>query len=364
MSQVSRARRAGRRFVLVVSGLGLAAGCAITPPDPPPPVDAAPPPPRANRLPGDCGRIVSDPDQAPAVLDQAGPGDKICFTGTRFIDTELTMRASGTSEQSISLVADGTTVRSFEVTADHVTVDGFTISDGAGLDLVGTGLVARNNVVRNAADDGIVCANCRDGLVEANTVWRADGTGIVLDGEQSMLRNNTVLESVMREEGDADGVRFFGTGLRLIGNTIQDIKTTDYVGDRVPHTDCFQTFESEDRPTYDVLIADNVCENVDVQCLIATGKGIRPAVPHGLPTITFENNSCTVYGSQAVLVESYPNVMIRNNRFIGPRYRVVFLSRGSVNCTVVDNTIVGDIPPFWIDEASRPGFHAEGNKHH
>ena len=305
---------------------------------------------------------MSDPDQAVAVLGRAKPGDNVCFTGERLADLTLRMGVSGTADNPISLIADGTVVRSIDVDADHVTVEGFTVSDGDGLNLQGTGLVVRNNVVRNAADDGIDCGDCRDTLIELNTVSRTDGIGIVIEGDHIEVRNNTVSESVMIKEGDADGIRFFGTSLRLTGNTIRDIKTTGYPEEDAPHTDCFQTYNSESRPTYDVLIANNVCENVDVQCLIATGKGIPFAdIPDGSAAITFENNICTVYGSQGVLIEDFPNVVVRNNTFTGPMYRAIFLTRGSVNCTVVGNTVNGGIPVFEIDDDSRPGFRAEGN---
>lgn len=363
-----RARRAHRGlaltvlgFALAVLGLALAAGCGDSPGTPPAPLGPAPTPP-SRSLPGNCGQIVSRPEQASVALGQAKPGDTVCFTGDRLAELTLRMDVPGTADRPISLIADGAVVRSIDVATDHVTVEGFTVADGDGLNLEGTGLVVRDNVVRNAADDGIVCADCRGALVQSNTVWRTDGTGIVMDGDRSIVRNNTVSESVMREEGDADGIRFFGTSLRLTENTIRDIKTTGYPEDQAPHTDCFQTYESDSRPTYDVLISDNVCENVDVHCLIATGKDIRPpGVPNGLAAITFENNICTVYGSQGVLLEDFSNVVVRNNMFTGPQYRAVFLSRGAINCTVVENTVLGDVPAFEIDDESRPGFHAEGN---
>lgn len=361
VSPASRPSRVGRSLALLVLVLMLAAGCGGSPGAPPPPLGPGPAP-RVTGLPADCRQTVSRPDQVAAALGQAKPGDTVCFTGEELAELTLRMNVAGAADTPISLIADGAVVRSIDVLADHVTVEGFTVADGDGLNLEGTGLVVRNNVIRNAADDGIVCADCRDALVESNTVWRTDGTGIVMDGDRSVVRNNTVSESVMREEGDADGIRFFGTSLRLTENTIRDIKTTGYATDEAPHTDCFQTYESDSRPTYDVLIADNVCENVDVHCLIATGKDIRsPGVPDGLTTIIFENNICTVYGSQGVFLEDYPNVVVRNNMFTGPMYRAVFLSRGSVNCVVVGNTVVGEIPAFEIDDESRPGFHAEGN---
>lgn len=273
------------------------------------------------------------------------------------------MTSSGTPGEPITLVSDGVTVRSIDVDADYVTVEGLTFDGGDGLNLKGDGIVARNNVVRNATNDGIACTDCADATLESNTVWRADGTGIVIDGENSMVRGNTVSESVMRQEGDADGIRFFGTGLRIIDNTVKDITTAGYPEHEAPHTDCFQTYDTRDsRPTFDVVIAGNRCENVDVQCLIATSDGTRTTdVPPKVTSILFEGNMCAVNGAQAVLLEYFPDVVVRDNRFAGPQYRGVFLTRGSVNGTVVGNTMDGPIPPFEIDEESSPGFHAEGN---
>lgn len=364
MSSPSRAHTIGRSFALTFLILaGLTVGCTSSPEDPQLPPEGAPPPPRSSGLPSDCTTIVSDPGQAPTAVAAALPGDTVCFTGGRLADVAIEMTASGIPGKPISLVADGTTMRAIGINADHVVVQGFTLSDGDGLSLKGTGLVARDNVVRRAGNDGIVCMECVNATLESNTVWRADGTGIVIDGERSVVRDNTVRESVMRAEGDADGIRFFGTGLRIIGNTIKDIKTTGYPERNAPHTDCFQTYDNRDsRPTYDVVIADNLCENVDVQCLIATSDGSRATVvPPGVTTILFEGNSCMVRGAQAVLLESYPNVVVRDNRFAGPEYRAVFVAKGSVDSTVVGNTVIGDIPLFEIDDESRPGFHAEGN---
>lgn len=80
-----------------------------------------------------------------------------------------------------------------------------------------------------------------------------------------------------------------------------------------------------------------------------------------MPTIIFEGNTCAVNGPQAVLLEYFPNVVVRANTFSGLRYRAILRSRGSVNGTVVGNTVLGEIPAFDIDDQSRPGCHAEGN---
>ncbi|HEU0088367.1 MAG TPA: right-handed parallel beta-helix repeat-containing protein [Pseudonocardiaceae bacterium] len=362
MSAAPRVRRAGS-FALAVLVLGLAAGCGSSPDHSRPAPEGLPPPPRSSGLPDNCSGTVSDPDQVAAAVRGAQPGDTLCFSGAKLADLVIEMTTSGLPGRPISLIGGGTTLRSIGVNADHVVVDGFVLAEGDGLNLKGDDLEARNNVVLDATDDGIVCVECVGGTIESNTVWRADGTGIVIDGERSLVRDNTVRESVMREQRDADGVRFFGTGLRLIGNTIRDIKTTDYPERQAPHTDCFQTYDTRDsRPTYDVVIVDNVCENVDVQCLIATSNETRSTeVPTGVTSILFEHNICSVNGSQGILLESFPNVVVRDNTFSGPRYRAVLLARGSVNGTVVDNTVLGNIPPFEIDDESRPGFHADGN---
>jgi hypothetical protein len=148
----------------------------------------------------------------------------------------------------------------------------------------------------------------------------------------------------------------------LIGNTIKDIKASGY--DRGgPHTDCFQTYNNaSDPPTYDIVIADNNCTNVDIQCLIATAKesGARSS-PQGRTAIVFERNICSVNGSQAVLLENFSRVIVRDNRFSGPGSRAVQLGMGSTDCSVIGNTTTGAMRPFEIDRPSRPGFQAADN---
>ena len=69
----------------------------------------------------------------------------------------------------------------------------------------------------------------------------------------------------------------------------------------------------------DAIIADNVCRNVDHQCLIATAEeaGEQGDIgrSHG---IEFTGNVCEVEGSQAVLVRWFPDVVVQGNSFDGP----------------------------------------------
>ncbi|HKR50756.1 MAG TPA: right-handed parallel beta-helix repeat-containing protein [Pseudonocardiaceae bacterium] len=343
-------------LVLIVSGCSTAQSPGPESPGAPPPTN------QIGSLPANCTDRITEPGQASAALTRAQPGDTVCLSGAGLRDAELEVTASGTPQQPITIVADGAIMRSMNVKADYVVIEGLTLRDGDGLTMAGRGLVARNNVIYNATEDGLACISCLDSILESNTVQRADGTGIYLAGQRITVRNNTVSESVLRSQGDADGVRFFGVGHRLTGNTIKDIKASGY-RDEGPHTDCFQTYNNASNPpTYDIIIADNVCTNVDVQCLIATAKesGAHSG-PAEQTAITFEHNTCSVNGSQAVLLENFPHVIVRGNTFSGPGERAVQLGMGSTDCAVIGNTMTGRMRPFEIDRQSRSGFQESDN---
>ncbi len=349
-------------FATVVGLVLIVSGCTAAQSPGPPPPGAPPPSNQAGPLPAACADRITEPQQAKAAVAQAQPGSIVCLSGDGLTDTELEVTTSGTPQQPITILADGATLRSMNVKGDYVVIQGLTLRDGNGLTMTGRGLIARNNVIYNAAENGLLCFRCVDTLLESNTVQRADGTGIWLSGERITVRNNTVSESVARTQNDADGIRFFGNGHRLIGNTIKDIKASGYQ-DEGPHTDCFQTYDSADTPaTYDVVIANNVCQNVDVQCLIATIDDRRAAIaPAGQTAIIFEGNTCAVNGSQAVLLRNFPQVVVRGNRFSGRADRAVQLTGESTDVSVIDNTMTGRMRPFEIDRQSAPGFQESGN---
>ncbi|MGH3935687.1 MAG: right-handed parallel beta-helix repeat-containing protein [Pseudonocardiaceae bacterium] len=352
-----------RSMFATVVGLALiVSGCTVTQrPDPPPPAGPLPSN-QAGPLPADCADRITEPEQASAALEQVRPGGRVCLSGDDLTDVELEVTSSGTAQQPITIVADGVTARSMDVKADYVVIQGLTLRDGDGLTMAGRGLVARNNVIYNAAEHGLACLGCFDTLIESNIVQRADGTGIYFAGERITVRDNTVSESVLRTQNDADGIRFFGVGHRLIGNTIKDIKASGY-GDEGPHTDCFQTYDTDrDPPVSDVVIADNVCTNVDVQCLIATIDDRRARrAPSEQSAIIFEGNTCAVNGAQAILLRNFPDVVVRGNRFSGPGDRAVQLDGHSTGVAVIDNIMGGRMRPFEIDRQSEPGFQESGN---
>jgi hypothetical protein len=304
-----------------------------------------------------CTRTIHSVADARAALPAAAPGDTLCFFGADLADVDLTMTRSGTTEAPISLVSDGhTIVHQFHILADHVIIQGFTIAGGGELLLAGTGIVAQKNTVRDTQRGGIVCASCIDSALQSNTVTHVATTGIFISGQRITVRENLVSATVPAgggpaNGGDADGMRFFGSGHRILSNVIRDIPA----GAGSTHPDCFQTFDAGHPATFDVEIVGNVCRNVGENCLIATGdENGKSAAPAGSRSITFIGNTCVTNGAQAVSLRHWPDVEVRKNKLFGPHLkRGVVMTRGSTGCTVQDNTTARGVPAVEIDGSSQ-----------
>ncbi|MGH3794609.1 MAG: right-handed parallel beta-helix repeat-containing protein [Pseudonocardiaceae bacterium] len=311
--------------------------------------------------PSGCTHTITQADDVSVVLADANPGETFCLTGGDLAGADVTMMRSGTAGTPVRLVGDGTTVRDIHVAADYVSVEGFVVAGGDGMLLQGVGLTARNNTVRDTQQGGITCASCIDSTIASNTVQHVATVGIWIRGQRITVDSNTVSGTVPRGDGDADGVRFFGNGHRITRNTIRDISAEGYASP--PHPDCFQTYDDNSPPTFDVVISGNTCRNVDAQCLIATGdQGGNSGVPAGMPSITFVGNTCASNGDQAVNLRRWPGVELRQNTISGPNLtRGIMITDGSTGCTVIANTTRDPVPLVEVDDSSRPGFHEEAN---
>lgn len=302
-----------------------------------------------------CSRTIRSVDDARAAITAAAPGETLCFVGADLADVDLTMTRSGTADAPISLVSDGhTTVHQLHILADHVVVQGFTIVGGGELLLEGVGITAQKNTVRDTQRGGIICASCADSTIESNTVTHVAMTGISISGQRVTVRENLVSATVAGADGDADGVRFFGNGHRIVSNMIRDLVASS------AHPDCFQTFDAGHAPTFDVEVVGNACQNVAESCLVATGdeRGNNDA-PAGSRSITFIGNTCVNNGDQAVNLRRWPNVDVRKNWFDGANLkRGILISNGATGCTAKDNTTASDVPAVEVDDSSRPGFNS------
>jgi hypothetical protein len=301
-----------------------------------------------------CTYTIHNVEEARAGITAAAPGDALCFAGVDLRDVDLSMLRSGTAAAPIRLISDGQTIiHQFHILADHVVIQGFTIVGGGELLLSGTGIQAQKNTVRDTSRGGIICVGCIDSVIASNTVIRAATTGISISGQRVTLRQNLISATVPVDDGDADGVRFFGAGHRILSNVIKDIPAR-----RAARPDCFQTFDAGHPATFDVQIVGNVCQNVAENCLISMGdeRGNGDA-PAGSRSITFIGNTCATLGEQGVTLRRWPNADIHKNSFSGPNLkRGILISAGSTGCSVRDNTIRGDVPAAEVDASSRPGF--------
>ncbi len=326
----------------------------------PPPGPNSGPGPDQGRPPA-CTRTVSHADELRPALDAASAGTTLCFTGGELGGTDVNLARSGAANTPITLASDGATVRSIHVTGDHVVVEGFTVTGGDGIVLKGGDLAIRHNTIHDTQQGGITCESCGNSTIESNTVQHVDTVGIRISGERIEVSHNTVSGTVAHDNGDADGIRFFGNGHRITGNTITDISDQGYANP--PHPDCFQTYDDNSPPTFDVLIAGNTCRNVGAQCLIATGdQHANSGAPTGGPSITFVDNTCASNGAQAVNLRRWPNVEIRNNKISGPNViRGIIITDGSTGCVVIGNTTDGGRPTVDIDRSSQQGAQIEHN---
>ncbi len=303
-----------------------------------------------------CTRVIRNVDEARAGITAAAPGDTLCFAGVDLADIDLTMVRSGTADAPVRLISDGqTTVHQLHILADHVVIQGFTIVGGGELLLEGTGIVAQKNMVRDTAHGGIICASCIDSTIEANTVVHAATTGISISGQRITVRENLVSATVPVDDGDADGVRFFGTGHRIVSNMIRDIPAKGSA-----HPDCFQTFDTGRPATFDVEIVGNTCQNVAENCLLATGdESGNGEAPAGTRSTTFIGNTCATAGEQGVTLRRWPHADMRKNQFSGSHLkRGILISAGSTGCIAKDNATERDVSPMEIDDSSRPGFNS------
>jgi parallel beta-helix repeat protein len=303
-----------------------------------------------------CSYTISNLEQARSAITAAAPGDVLCFAGVNLADVNLTVVRSGTADAPITLISDGQTiVHQLHIIADHVLLQGFTIVGGGELLLAGTGIVAQKNTVRNTGHGGIICASCTDSTIESNTVTHAATTGILISGQRITVRENLVSRTVPVDDGDADGVHFFGNGHRILSNVIQNIHATGSA-----HPDCFQTFDTGHPATFDVEIIGNACQHVAENCLRATGDERGNAdTPLGTRSITFTGNTCATDGDQGVYLRRWANVDLHKNAFSGPKLkRGILISAASTGCTASDNTVTGNVPAVEIDASSRPGFNS------
>jgi hypothetical protein len=345
----------------------LCAGCGLAPITVLPPPPRPTPPPRIVAKPLDCTQSPDGTVELWHALASASPGDKLCLLDNYPPSTLLSLTRSGTSSDPIVVESDGALVAGIEIDADNVIVQGFNLGQGTGIKAQGTNIIIRDNDVRDAEDDGIRCNPCTGGRIVNNRVMRADGVGVVYAGSDGTVRDNDVSGSIQRSAPDADGIGFVGTNLNIVHNYVHDVvsagSSAGSLTGEPPHADCFRTADSAGSPVSDKLVlTDNVCANVDGQCLTADGSH-RDGVggSSGQPALLFERNYCQNRTDRAVYLVAYPHVVVSQNTFSAGYDAAVLAVRGSTDVEVTDNTLIGRFQPYSVDPASTSGLVHSGN---
>jgi hypothetical protein len=320
-----------------------------------------------------CAQLVtgSNAAEVDAAVGRADPGAVVCVGPGNYGSQPIEVRRSGRRDAPLELRAMGqVVVGGIRVRANHVSITGFEVTPGAsdvvdgtpdsGISLRGRRLEVSDNVVHDTLGSGISCEDtppsCVETVIARNTVRRADGTGIVVFGRDNLVEGNEVAESLRVRASDADGVRFFGRGHVLRSNWIHDISDKGYLRDP-PHTDCFQTFDNGRPPTVGTVIDGNICENVDHQCLIA--QALRSGKSR---SIRFTNNVCRNGGSQGLLIERFPEVVVAFNAFAETiQYRAAIFRHDSSGGAFINNIVDGPYRAYELDASSRSDWRTERN---
>ncbi|HEX4360242.1 MAG TPA: hypothetical protein VH141_22120 [Pseudonocardia sp.] len=306
-------RRAWLAALVLFGAATLVAGCAGPPNLDPVPATSADGRGAVRPLPAPTGCTVTatDSDSLTRAMASAAPGQRICVLGP-IGATRLILRRSGTEEQPIEVVGDGhTIVRGITVEASYVTVDGINSVHG----------------------------------------W---APGIELTGDNITLRNST---SISPRGDDVDGLRFFGSNLRIVHNTIRDTLNLN-----LAHADCMQNYATgPDSPaSQHVVITDNRCEQIDNQCLIAEGPNSSAGDGSGegeSGDFEFRNNYCDSHASQAVQLDDIQHATFEHNDIASPQDKAFSFQNLSTDGVVADNQLNPGIGyEVGMDESSRPGY--------
>ena len=231
-----------------------------------------------------------------------------------------------------------------------------------------------------------------------NTVWRVEGVGIAITGNNWLVENNNVshgnifawnyAEKALRDGlngsmwdqnyivvGDTDALRFFGNGHiiknnyfhdYLLGETAWAERKTVQNPNPSPHMDCMQTFSNGDPPwqgATNVIIEGNFCFNIGTQFIFISD--INNKSDH----ITIVNNIFKKNGAHGIAVSGIEYLTLANNIIANVSYAAISVGN-SPNSKIINNIIYYDyssdgvfrIDPV-IDEVSKVGLTLDYNLH-
>jgi parallel beta-helix repeat protein len=299
----------------------------------------------------------------------------------------VTVSRSGISGNEISFTADGTVeCRGFTVNADYILVNGLKVTateasysaPAYGIYVTGKYCTIENNYAYYSPRGGIYLTPSSSYCIVRNNRCHRNGTdGMVVDGSSHLIDNNEVWGSIFYHTptglnaGDADGIRFFGSGHIFRGNYIHDIKYDDpeNVG-YDPHIDGFQTWtDSNHAAASNILIEKNLIVLPVYKTAAANGHGF---MLHNCSYIIIRNNIVFTHGG--INTNGYQtggpthHVKIENNTFIGrldftgANFPVGISLQNCVNSCIKNNIVYNQLlNAIYIDSASLTGLEISNN---
>jgi hypothetical protein len=285
------------------------------------------------------------------------PGDTAIIAKGNY-DERIRIKNSGRADALITLKAEGAVMmRGFNIQGSYVEVEGFEIANIGGTELTnrssnsgvfisGSHVIVSNTHIRDTNAEAIYIANTSSGdVLRSNRIVNAIDAGIYVQGKDHLIVSNDISHTVqihggMTKAGDADGIRFFGSGSTFRKNYVHDITLSD-TGNRNAHIDAFQTWG----PCEDMIIEQNTI------LLDGTGQGITiEGMSQPTGNITIRNNLFMTTGTgyapavNAGDVGLVTNVNIVNNTMValnGPAEYAIWLFQ-NLRGTVVKNNAIYD----------------------
>lgn len=295
-----------------------------------------------------------------------------CLVRAGVYDERVTPPVGGAPGNPITFKAEGSVrTRGFSLRTGYIRVEGFEITNTPniwpgyyGIFLQGDGYQIVDNQIHDTIGDGIffykTSPYANRSLITGNVIYRADGTGITIFGQDNIVERNDISHTLNTSGGDADGIRFFGERHVIRHNYIHDITEDEAPG---AHTDCFQTFDNDHPPTTNTLIEGNQCRNLDHQMVILSAETKRQSSNIRIRNNLFETPADRLINWQLIYVRQVRNVEVIHNTFVRARYRGLYIGSDATG-TIVKNNIFYEVPlDYEIESNSLSAFVSDYNLH-
>jgi hypothetical protein len=301
----------------------------------------------------------------------ASPGDTVFVRqGDYSSEGVITLSSSGSPSGMITYKSEPrrtAIVAGFNVNAEYNRIEGFDIDSNYNPDYNGEDSfrLRRDNVeivdnyIHNSFHRGIDTFTMVDNIYVADNYLYNVGAGININGNNWIVERNEI-QRLHRHPGsgwDADYSRFFGTN-HIIRNNYFHGTISSEIG--VSHTDCFQSYSSNNGYAHHILFEGNRCFGYFSQGIIANDMTTNSVLTHLIIRNNIFANDPAERGSWGVLGTSLKHTTVVNNVFSNIRYFGVGLRVASDNCTVRNN-IFYNMPGNSVYFSEGAGFDGDYN---